>query len=99
MAEDPVAVDPQHYQVEFENDRVRVLRINYGPGEKSAMHGHPGAVAVFVTDCDGKFNFPDGSSEPISAKAGQAVWTDSTEHLPENTGDRPLEIVLVEVKD
>jgi hypothetical protein len=27
-ADDPVKVDPKHYKVEFENDRVRVLRIN-----------------------------------------------------------------------
>ncbi len=99
MAQDPVAVDPHHYQVEFENDRVRVLRIKYGPGEASAMHGHPDGLAVFITDCDGKFDFPDGSSEPITAKAGQTVWTDSTEHLPVNTSDQPLEIVLVELKD
>ena len=99
MAQDPVAVDPHHYQVEFENDRVRVPRIKYGPGEKSAMHGHPDAVAVFGTDCDGKFNFPDGSSEPIRVNAGQTVWTDRTEHLPVNTSDQPLELVLVELKD
>ena len=27
-AEDAVKADPKHYKVEFENDRVRVLRIN-----------------------------------------------------------------------
>jgi hypothetical protein len=26
--------------VEFENDQVRVLRITYGPHEKSVMHAH-----------------------------------------------------------
>jgi hypothetical protein len=41
---DPVAVDPQHYKVEMENDQVRALRITYGPHEKSVMHGHPAAV-------------------------------------------------------
>src|SRR5262249_34987770 len=48
-AEDSVAVDPKHYKVEFQNDRVRVLRIKYGPGEKSVMHAHPATVAVFLT--------------------------------------------------
>ena len=36
--------------------------------------------------------FPDGSTEPIQGKAGQAVWADSTEHLPENLSDDPLEL-------
>ena len=96
--EDPVAVDPNHYNVEFENDQVRVLRIKYGPKEKSLMHGHPDGVVVFLTDCDGSFTFPDGRTEPIQAKAGQAVWADSTEHLPENLSEDPLEIILVEMK-
>ncbi len=98
MADDPVKVDPNHYAVEFENDKVRILRIKYGPGEKSAMHGHPPGVIVFVTDCDGKFTFPDGSSEPIQAKAGDVVWSEATEHLPENTASSPFEVVLVELK-
>jgi hypothetical protein len=47
---DPVKVDPKHYKVDFENDKVRVLRITYGPGEKSMMHYHPDGVAVYLTD-------------------------------------------------
>ena len=30
---DPAKVDSKHYKVEFENDKVRVLRINYGAHE------------------------------------------------------------------
>src|SRR5882762_9705579 len=44
---DPVKLDPKHYKVDFENDRVRVLRISYGPREKSVMHSHPDSMAVF----------------------------------------------------
>ncbi len=38
---DPIQVDRKHYTVEYENDAVRVLRVNYGACEKSVMHGHP----------------------------------------------------------
>ena len=37
FAQDAAKVDPKHYKVEFENDEVRVLRITYGPGEKSLL--------------------------------------------------------------
>jgi hypothetical protein len=57
-ADDLVKVDPKHYKVEFENDRVRVLRIKYGAGEKSVMHSHPESIAVFLTDARGKFTYP-----------------------------------------
>ena len=98
MAQDPVKVDATHYKVEFENAQVRVLRIKVGPGEKSIMHQHPNAVAIFLTDVNGKFTFPDGKSEAITSKAGDARWTPAITHLPENVGDQPFEVVLVELK-
>ena len=98
QAQDPVKVDSQHYKVEFENDQVRVLRIKVGPKEKSVMHQHPDLVAIFVTDANGKFTFPKGEPQDFTAKAGQALWTPAVTHLPENTGDQPFEVILVELK-
>jgi quercetin dioxygenase-like cupin family protein len=97
-AQDPVKVDPKHYKVEFENDQVRVLHIKYAPGEKSVMHEHPDSVAVFLTDQKAKFTYPDGKSEEVATKAGQTIWIKGGPHLPENVGDTPLELILVEMK-
>ncbi len=97
-AQDPVKVDPKHYKVEFENAEVRVLRISYGPHDKSVMHEHPNAVAVFLTNGDGKFTLPDGKTRDMVMKAGNAVWTPAGQHLPENIGDKPFELILVELK-
>src|SRR5438445_11873512 len=69
--QDPVHVDPRHYTVEHEDDKVRVLRIKYGPGEKSVMHGHPALVGVMLSDCKIRFTYPDGKVEDINASAGQ----------------------------
>lgn len=98
LAQDPVKVDGNHYKVEFENDQVRVLRIKVGPGEKSIMHQHPNAVAIFLTDVNGKFNFPDGTSQDVTSKAGEARWTPAITHMPENVGTQPFEVILVEMK-
>lgn len=98
LAQDPVKVDQKHYTVEFENSQVRVLRIKVGPHEKSVMHRHPNAVAIFLTDTNGKFTFPDGTSRDINAKAGEALWTPAITHLPENTSDQPFEVIVVELK-
>jgi quercetin dioxygenase-like cupin family protein len=95
---DPVKVDPKHYKVEFENDSVRVLRISYGPGEKSVMHYHPNAVAVFLTDGITRMTMPDGKSQEMPTKAGGTTWTPAGSHLPQNVGDKPLELILVELK-
>jgi quercetin dioxygenase-like cupin family protein len=98
MAQDPVHADPRHYTVEFENDQVRVLRIRYGPHEKSVMHGHPASLAVFLADTRGQFTFPDGKTEEFTTKMGQTMFSPAGEHLPENLSDQPFEVVLVELK-
>ena len=98
MAQDPVKVDPKHYKLEFENDHVRVLRITYGPHEKSVMHEHPASVAVDLTDGYVKFTHPDGKAEENRWKADQAVWEPGVKHLPENLAEEPFEAILVELK-
>ncbi len=96
--QDPVKVDSQHYQIVLENNQVRVLRITYAPGDKSVMHDHPAGVAVFLTDQVVKFTYPDGKSETVRGKAGDATWIAAGKHLPENTNTKPLELILVELK-
>lgn len=95
---DPVKVDAEHYSVDSENDRVRVLRVRYGPREKSVMHGHPALVAVFLTENRGRFTFPDGRTEERTWKAGESMVMPPENHLPENLSDKPLEVVLIELK-
>ncbi len=98
-AEDAVIADPQHYAVEIENDRVRVIRIKYGPGEKSVMHTHGPHVAIFLTDNNVRMTLPDGTSSELTGEAGFTLWADGDEHLPENLSDKPFEVVLVELKE
>jgi quercetin dioxygenase-like cupin family protein len=97
-AQDAAKVDSKHYTVISENDQVRILRVHYGPHEKSVMHSHPNAVAVFLNDSTGKFTFPDGKTQNLAVKAGDAQYTTPVTHLPENTGDKGMDLILVELK-
>lgn len=98
MGQDAVKVDPKHYRVELENEQVRVLRIRYGPREKSVMHGHPASIGVHLTDAHVRFAFPDGKTEEVRVKAGEVLSYPSCEHLPENLSGQPLELVFFEFK-
>ena len=98
LAQDPVKVDPNHYKVEFENASVRILRVKVGPGEKSVMHRHPNAVAIFQTGGRVKFTFPDGKTEERDITAGTTLWTPAITHQPENIGSTEFEVILVELK-
>ena len=98
-AQNPTEVDSKHYKVVFENEQVRVLRITYGSGEESVMHYHPDAVAILLTDNTVTFTLPDGKSIETVGKEGEAFWTPAVEHLPRNTGDKLMELILVELKN
>jgi hypothetical protein len=97
-AQDPVKVDPKHYTVVSENDEVRILHAKYGPGEKSVMHSHPDSVVVFLEDQKAKMNYPDGKSEVMTGKKGEAKFLPGGAHLPENIGSGPIDVIIVELK-
>ena len=97
-AQDAVKVDPKHYTVISENDQVRIVRVHYGPHEKSVMHSHPNSVAVMLTDMKAEFTLADGKKQPMTAKTGDAMYTPAQTHLPENTGDKGMDLILVELK-
>ena len=96
---DAVSADPDHYSVSFENDVVRLLRVNYGPGEKSVMHRHSASCVVFLTDQTFNFTLPDGTTEPASVPGGALGCSDGNVHLPENIGPAAAEFIMVEFKD
>lgn len=99
ISQDATQADAKHYKVEFENDQVRVLRVNYGPKERSIMHYHPEGLAIALTATQTKFTLADGKTEERGFKAGQTLWTPAGTHLPENLGGKAFEVILIELKD
>jgi quercetin dioxygenase-like cupin family protein len=98
FSQDAVKVDPKHYKVEFENDKVRVLRITMDAGEKGFMHSHPEGVVIFLNDGEGKFTFPDGKTQDTKFKAGQVIWSPEITHQSENTGKKSFQVIQIEMK-
>lgn len=97
---DPVKIDPKHYKVEFENDQVRVVRATVGAHESIPMHEHSlNRVSVYLTDQVNRITTSDGKAETVTRKAGDAVWGKPITHKEENLGDKPFEVVLVELKN
>jgi quercetin dioxygenase-like cupin family protein len=97
-AQDAAKVDAKHYSVVSENAQVRILKVHYGAHEKLVMHSHPATVAVFLSDGKGKFTFPDDKSQDFVVKTGDAMYSAAATHLPENTGDQPLDLIVIELK-
>jgi hypothetical protein len=99
IARDALKVDSKHYKLEFENDQVRVLRMTLGAHQGTPMVEHPGnSLAIFLTDQEARTTDSNGRVEAVKHKAGEVVWeTPNTEKL-ENTGEAPLELLLLELR-
>ncbi len=95
---DAVTADPDHYTVEFENDAIRLLRINYGAGESSVMHHHPANCWIGLDDGTWRMTNEAGEVAEITTGAGQVGCGEAEVHLPENAGEA-AELLLVEFKE
>ena len=98
LGQDPVKTDPAFNRVEFENDRVRVLRIRLGPGEKDSFHQHPASIAVSLTDQHVRVTGADNASRELQRKAGDVRFLEPAVHKIENLSSSPYETILIELK-
>jgi quercetin dioxygenase-like cupin family protein len=97
---DPLRVDPAHCKLEFENSQVRVVRIRIGPRQSVPMHEYAlNHVAVYLTNQKVRVTSPAGKAEVIERKTGDFSWNGPTGHKVENLDDKPIEEVVVELKN
>lgn len=102
-AQDPTNTMPNAYQVSFENDYVRVVRVRYEAGAKLPEHTHPAGTTVYVylNDSEGVvFTHVGGSNSSVTRPAVKAgamrVATGREEHhTAENTSSSATDFLRV----
>jgi hypothetical protein len=96
---DPVAIDPTHNVLLFENSQVRVFRSWREAGGVEMMHEHVGTgrVGVFLTDLNATVKLADGSSSFLRVNAGGVTWSAPVTHSTTNLGPNRFEMIVVEV--
>src|SRR4051794_2269001 len=90
-AQDPVKVASEHYTVITENASVRVLKITYAPGAKSAMHHHPDSIVVPLAASKAKFTLADGTSQESDLAVDAAMYAPAGNHSVTNIGKGPVD--------
>jgi quercetin dioxygenase-like cupin family protein len=98
MGQDPTKVEPRHYKLDFENERVQVVSVTYGPHEKSVMHDHPGGVVVSLTEAHLRFTDESGKVREVFSKPGEVRWYPPFKHKVENLGDTTYRGVYIGMK-
>ena len=98
-AQDPTKVESKHYKLDFENDKVQVVSVHYGPHEKSALHEHPGGVVVALTEAHLRFTDENGKTREVFSKPGEVRWYPPFKHRVENLGDTTYDAVYIGLKN
>ncbi len=97
--QEPTKAEPSHYRLSFQNDRVEVISVHYGPHEKSGLHDHPGGVVVAITKAHLRFTDQNGRSQELYSEPGEARWFPPVKHRVENLGDTPYNAVYIVIKN
>jgi hypothetical protein len=96
---DPLAVDPQHYKLEFDNTQVRVFRAKLGGHDRGRLHEHVvNRVLVPLMDGRLKATAADGTESESLFQAGHARWGTPVTHSDENLTDQPFDLIVIELK-
>jgi beta-alanine degradation protein BauB len=95
---DPAKAASDVYKMVMENDRVRVLEVNFKPGQATVMHRHPDHVVYVLADYSLDIMLPDGSSQKVPLKAGQTLWIGAGPHAAKNIGKTEGRALVIELK-
>jgi quercetin dioxygenase-like cupin family protein len=96
--QDPAKVAGDVYKLVLDNERVRVFEVSFKPGQKAVMHGHPDHVVYVLSDYTLNLMLPDGSSQVVPLKKGQAIFMGAGPHAAENIGKTEGHALVVELK-
>jgi beta-alanine degradation protein BauB len=97
-APDPTVTDGDKYHVILENERVRVLRYQDRPGDKTKPHHHAEFVLYALSSFRRRLSFPDGSVRERDFKPGDVIWMPEQSHTGENVGVTDTDVIIVENK-
>lgn len=103
---DAMAAAPNHHRVLLENEHVRVLDTQLGPGEQTPVHAHQWPAVLYVVgwsdfvryDPEGQV-LVDSKALGIAPAPGASLWSGPLPpHYVRNVGHDELRIIAVELK-
>jgi hypothetical protein len=83
--------------VEFENERVRVLRVKHAGRERHKQSSRLDRLIIYLNDAQIK-RAENDKHELVQRKAGDVVWRNRSQHQVENLSDADHAVVIVEFK-
>jgi len=85
-------------KVLLENDRVTVSDVRFKPGDKAEMKERPDRVRYVIKGGELKRYYPDGKTEDVKLKAGEAVFMKKETGALENLGKTEVHWIAINLK-
>lgn len=98
-AQDPMKTSPNVYKkILLENDKVRVMEVEFKPGTTSPWHSHPNHVIYALTG--GKIEITEKGKAPTTRTmtAGSAMYMPAVTHMAKNVGTTTVKLIVTEMK-
>ena len=104
--QDALTAAPQHHQLLFENELVRVIDTCIPPGETTALHTHQWPSSLYVISWSNFIRYDnegnvvlDSTTLPFTPSPSTVLWSEPLPlHALKNTGTTDLHIICVEIK-
>jgi hypothetical protein len=96
---DAVKLDPPHNKVLFENDRVRVVDVHFGLGEKGSVVDKRPRVIILLNDMHADVaRHENDAPSPRDGNAGVIQWSLGGSQATMNRNETKLDNIVVEIK-
>lgn len=103
---DALIASPQHHQLLFENELVRVIDANIAPGEMTNVHTHRYSASLYFLSWSDFIRYDEKGNVLVDSRTlsknpieGSAIWSGPlAAHSLKNIGDKNLHVISVEIK-
>ena len=98
-AQDPVKAASNVYKkVILDNEKVRVLQVEFAPGDVAPWHQHPNHVVYVLAG--GKLEITDKGKDAkvLDLNEGDAMFLQAVTHMAKNVGSTTIKLIVTEMK-
>ena len=98
-AQDVVKVAPKEYKkVILDNENVRVIEVEFTPGQVATWHSHPAHVVYIIAGGKLEMTVKGKKAQVNVLKTGNASYNPAITHMVKNVGTTTVKLILTEIK-
>jgi quercetin dioxygenase-like cupin family protein len=97
MALDATKVASKFYKLVKDSLNMRIVMVDYKPGDLSALHSHPDLAMYVISTAKAEFTEKDGTKRVMTLDKGAVFVIPADTHSVKNIGNTHAKVVLVEV--